>query len=129
MSQRHKSQGDLDGIREELRHQFDRAAIAEGPSTRWLSKRARMMLAAGLVVVAIPSAAAAGGAFDGDDATISVNGDAVSINGQPIDCPADESLKASLGLDPCRILTEPAPAPLSEQPAARSSFEGEDPTP
>jgi hypothetical protein len=35
MSQRHKSQGDLDGIREELRHQFDRAAIAEGPSTRW----------------------------------------------------------------------------------------------
>lgn len=113
-------------VREELRHEFDHAAETDRSTPRAPSRRVRLFVAMGIVAIAVPGAVAAAGAFDGDDATISVNGDTVSINGQAIDCPAGQDIKDELGLDPCRILTEPAPAPLSERPSSGGSFEQQD---
>jgi len=116
-------QGGLEAIRGELREQFDRVATADASSTHVPSGRIRIMVVVGLIAIAIPGAVAAAGALDGDDATISVNGDTVRVNGQPIDCPADETIRDSLGLDPCRVFTKPAPPPRSEQPASGSPYE------
>jgi len=66
------------------------------------------------LVVLVPTAFAVGGAFQGDDPTVAWDGESVRVDGELVDCPADQDLVDQVGADPCAMFTPTSP-PLSEK--------------